>query len=353
MLWVDKHRPKNLDDLTYHKDLSAMLKKTVSSGDFPHLLFYGPSGAGKHTRIISLLQAVYGPGVHKVKVEHREFKATASKKIELTTLGSAYHIEMNPQDAGIYDRVVVQDIIKEIASSHTLDSHSQKTFKVVFLKEVDRLTKSAQHGLRRTMEKYMSTCRLILCCESVSKVIDPLRSRCLAVRVPAPTHDEIVTVLQKVSKLENVPLPHELAKRIALKSNRNMRQALLMFETCYVSAAGQPLTGQQELKLAAWQIFIDEVARLIIEEQSPARLLRVRSKIYELLVNCIPADVIFKTLTKELLNKIDDSLRFDVAEWAAEHEHRMTQGSKAIIHLEAFIARFMFLYKQWAISLGL
>ena len=62
---------------------------------------------------------------------------------------------------------------------------------MVVLNEVDRLSLGAQQALRRTMEKYTSSCRLILVCESMSRVIAPLRSRCLAVRVPAPTKDEV------------------------------------------------------------------------------------------------------------------------------------------------------------------
>ncbi|KAF1781433.1 P-loop containing nucleoside triphosphate hydrolase [Phytophthora cactorum] len=97
-----------------------------------------------------------------------------------------FHIEMNPSDVGNNDRLVVQEVLKEIAQYHLADTNSQRPFKVVLLMEVDRLSKNAQHALRRTMEKYTATCRLILCCNNPSKVIDPLRSRCLGVRVGAP-----------------------------------------------------------------------------------------------------------------------------------------------------------------------
>ena len=66
-----------------------------------------------------------------------------------------------------------------------------RTFKVVVLSEVDRLSRQAQAALRRTMEKYTAACRLILCCNSASRVIEPVRSRCLGIRVAAPSHEEV------------------------------------------------------------------------------------------------------------------------------------------------------------------
>ena len=62
---------------------------------------------------------------------------------------------------------------------------------MVVLNEVDNLSRNAQAGLRRTMEKYTGSCRLILCCENSGRIIPPIRSRCLCIRVAAPTPLEV------------------------------------------------------------------------------------------------------------------------------------------------------------------
>ena len=113
-------------------------------------------GAGKKTRVMALLREMYGTSVERIKLEHRTLKTPSNKTIEVTTLGSNYHIECNPSDAGNNDRFVVQEVIKEIASHgvlHGSSNQSSKGFKVVVLTEADRLSKQAQASLRRTMEK--------------------------------------------------------------------------------------------------------------------------------------------------------------------------------------------------------
>lgn len=62
------------------------------------------------------------------------------------------------------------------------------------LNDVDSMSKEAQHALRRTMEKYSHACRLIMLCSNLSRVLLPVRSRCICVRVPAPAVDEVASV---------------------------------------------------------------------------------------------------------------------------------------------------------------
>nr|XP_016513980.1 PREDICTED: replication factor C subunit 3 [Nicotiana tabacum]XP_016513981.1 PREDICTED: replication factor C subunit 3 [Nicotiana tabacum]XP_016513982.1 PREDICTED: replication factor C subunit 3 [Nicotiana tabacum]XP_016513983.1 PREDICTED: replication factor C subunit 3 [Nicotiana tabacum] len=351
MLWVDKYRPKTLDKVIVHEDVAQNLQKLVSAGDCPHLLFYGPSGSGKKTLIMALLRQIFGPSADKVKVENKIWKVDAGPRtidVELTTLSSTNHVELSPSDAGFQDRYVVQEIIKEMAKNRPIDTKGKKGFKVLVLNEVDKLSREAQHSLRRTMEKYSASCRLILCSNSSSKVTEAVRSRCLNVRINAPMEEEIVNVLDFIAKKEGLQLPQGFATRIAEKSNRNLRRAVLTFETCRVQQ--YPFTNNQAIPPMDWEQYLSEIASDIMKEQSPKRLFEVRGKLYELLTNCIPPEIILKRLLFELLKKLDSELKHEVSHWAAYYEHRMRLGQKAIFHLEAFVAKFMSIYKSFLIS---
>ncbi|CRK92906.1 CLUMA_CG006322, isoform A, partial [Clunio marinus] len=324
------------------------LKRLCEQQDFPHLLFFGPNSAGKKTRIMCLLRELYGPNVEKLRSETLTFTAPSGRKIEITTVASNYHIEVNPSDAGIYDRVVISDIIKQIAQTNIIDPSGQREFKVIVLSEVDELTKDAQHALRRTMEKYVATCRLILCVNSTSRVIPAIKSRCLGIGVAAPTKEEIINILNLICQKENLQLPKELAAEIASKSDRNLRRAILMLEACKVQK--YPFTKTQEVPQVDWEKYLNETAHQVIQEQSPQKLAQIRERLYELLSQGIPPNVIFKGLVVNFTNSCETELKAETLKLASLYEHRMQLGSKQIYHLEAFVAHFMSLYRKYILQ---
>jgi len=380
---VEFRKEKKTLDLT---TLSLFLNfYQVSAGDCPHTLFYGPPGAGKTTLLKATLRELYGASADRVKVETAPWKITTPSRtleVELTTVSSAVHVELTPADAGTHDRYVVQEVIKEIARARPVDARGNRSFKVLVLHEVDRLSRDAQAALRRTMESHSGACRLLMASSSLSRVIEPLRSRCLCVRVPAPTEGDIETLLAHVAKKESLSLPGPLAKRVVAASNRSARRALLALETARVAC--YPFTDNQEVELPDWELYAKETAAEVLLEQSPRALYVARGKVYELLVNCVPPDLVLRTLAREIRNRLReaadraaaksraataggaaagivnqsgpttdaalDPLKAKIARSAAQFKHRMAQGSKPVFHIEAFLARFMVDFKEWQMA---
>ncbi|KAJ5519432.1 DNA polymerase III clamp loader complex gamma/delta/delta subunit C-terminal [Penicillium expansum] len=337
-LLVDKLRPRNLDALSYHPELSDRLRSLARSGDFPHLLVYGPSGAGKKTRIIATLKELYGPGVEKIKIDARVFQTTSNRKLEFNIVSSVYHLEITPADVGNYDRVVVQELLKEVAQTQQVDLGAKQRFKVVVINEADHLTRDAQAALGRDYGEIHT-----------SNIIAPIRSRTLLVRVAAPTENDICSALHLAGKKEGWTESEVLNKRIAKESGRNLRRALLMFESIY--AQNEKVTDNTLIPPPDWEALVTLTADEILAERSPARLLHVRARLYDLLTHCIPPTTILKTLTFKLVARVDDALKPEVIKWSAFYEHRIKLGSKVIFHLEAFVAKFMRIYESYLMGM--
>lgn len=326
----------------------------VATGDCPHTLFYGPPGAGKTTLVKATLREVFGPGADRVKVETTPWKVVTPSRtveLELTTASSNHHVELCPADAGVHDRYVVQEIIKDMARARPVDAVTGKRggYKVVVLHEVDRLSRDAQAALRRTMEKYGSGCRLLLAASSLSRVIEPLRSRCLCVRVPAPSGDAIAALVTTVGRAEGLDVPPSLADRIAATASGNARRALLALQAARVE--GYPFAADASPPPPDWERYVSELVAGILREQSPKSLYVARGKLYELLVNCLPADVLLRSIVAALLPRLDEQLKPAVAAAAAVYDARMAEGSKPVFHIEAFLARFMVDYRTWMLKM--
>ncbi|CAM9019515.1 unnamed protein product [Wickerhamomyces anomalus] len=322
-LWVDKYRPR----------------------DFPHLLVYGPSGAGKKTRVIAVLHELFGAGVEKMKIDVRTFQTSSNRKLEFNVVSSPYHMEITPSDLGNNDRVVIQDLLKEIAQTEQVDFSGKHRFKVVIINEADSLSRDAQAALRRTMEKYSKNIRLILISNTTSNIIAPIKSRTLLLRIPSPTIDDITKVLSKLASKQEIQLPSDEQDKIQVLNNvgasskRNLRRALLLLEA--LTMQNETLKTTTPMITLDWEGVIKKLAGNISRDRNVARISSSRTVLYELISHCIPPKIILKTLAFELLNFVNDKVKSDIVELAAIFDERLSLGTKSIFHLEGFIAKSM------------
>lgn len=347
-LWVDKYRPRSLQALSHNDDLTHLFHSlSHQPRDLPHLLLYGPNGSGKKTRCMSLLESIFGPGVYRMKIDVRQFVTPSRRKLDLNVVSSAYHLEITPSDMGINDRIVIQELLKEVAQMEQVDFQDSKDglshrYKCVIINEADSLTRDAQAALRRTMEKYSRNIRLIMVCDSMSSIISPIKSRCLMIRCPAPTDQETIKILDEVATAENVKLDSpEVLQKIATTSNGNLRTALLTLET-------MALNNEMQLKLSTpvirpdWESVILKMAAKIQKERSVGCLIECRAILYDLLAHCISAKIILQELTFALMkNHNSDKVKIEIIETSSVFDERLSLGSKAIYHLEGFIAGVM------------
>lgn len=339
-LWVHKYRPQGLAELSFNPQLTQNLEQLCKEEDFPHLLIYGPPGSGKQTRVGCVLKELFGPGSRRIKIESRTLDLGGSRKLELSLVSSIYHVEITPSEAGNQDRFVIQELLKEIAQTQQVDQSAKHKYKIVVINEADTLSRDAQAALRRTMEIYTSNLRIIMVATSLSPIMGPIKSRCLLVRSPAPTNAEITGVLEHVSERESVGLIDEdVLPKIASASNRNLRKALLILESMY--ARNETLSLDSEIPIADWEAVLQKEADQIVQTQTTQKLAELRTTNYELMAHCIPPQMILKTLLLKLLPKVSAQVAPEIIEAAALFDHRIKLGSKAIFHIEAFIAKVM------------
>ena len=110
----------------------------------------------------------------------------------------------------------------------------------------------------------MPTCRIIANCESLSKVIMPLKSRCLQIRVPAPKEQVLSDLLKKIATKENFELPPQVAMSIAHHSRRNIRRAIMMLQTLKLKTPN--LTANSQVPKPDYESFIAEIAHDVVNE---------------------------------------------------------------------------------------
>ena len=336
VLWMDKYKPKTLEDLTFHPNQTKLLKSLSDNSEFPHLIFYGPDGAGKKTRVHCFLSKVYGDGIYKMNTINKELKLK-SKNISYMVTSSNYHLEFCPSDLGNNDKFIISHVIKETSSFAQLDSESQKNFKVIVLLEADKMTKEAQSALRRTMEKYSENCRIIMVVNDLSSIIDPIRSRCFALRIPAPKKEEIKKILENIKKMERLDIADKELETITEKYGKNVRECITCLQMTSLGNYSKRVYEPE------YNSIFNSIINQIIKEQSAKSLKDIRGLFMELLIHGFRASYIIYKMTSDLIdnNNIKEDIKRKIVEAASLFDVRAKNGTKDFIHLEAFAAKIM------------
>ena len=167
-LWVEKYRPKNLENYIGNEHLKSKVEHYLESGDVPHLLLYGKAGTGK-TTLAKLI-------INNIECDYLYINASDENNVD-----------------------TVRTKVKNFASTIGF-----KDTKVIILDECDYITPNAQAALRNLMETFSKHCRFILTCNYVERIIDPIQSRCQSFQIIPPSKQEVAKHLHKILVKENV-----------------------------------------------------------------------------------------------------------------------------------------------------
>lgn len=101
------------------------------------------------------------------------------------------------------------------------------------------MTHAAQAALRRTMEKESKTTRFCLVCNYVSRIIEPITSRCTKFRFKSLAAEKVVERLQYICHEEAVSVDEDVFKLIVDVSDGDMRRAITILQSCHRLKGGK------------------------------------------------------------------------------------------------------------------
>lgn len=203
--WVEKYRPSKLDEVVGHTEIINILKKTIITGEMPHLLLHGPPGSGKTSTIHAATKELFGPNVIHDRV-----------------------IELNASD----DRgigTVRNKIISfaRIAIGTKDPNYPCPDFKIVILDEADSMTPEAQAALRKVMEKMSKITRFCFICNYVGQIIEPITSRCMKLKFKPIRNEFIFQKIKYISEQENLDVSDDCLNTLIEISEGDARRTIM------------------------------------------------------------------------------------------------------------------------------
>jgi replication factor C subunit 2/4 len=186
---------------------------TDAASKLPHMLFYGPPGTGKTSTILALAKELYGPELIKSRV--LELNASDERGISIV-------------------REKVKDFARMQLSNPSAEYRAKypcPPYKIIILDEADSMTQDAQSALRRTMETYSKITRFCLICNYVTRIIDPLASRCSKFRFKSLDQGNAKKRVEEIAEKEGVQLEDGAANTLIRCSEGDLRKAITFLQS--------------------------------------------------------------------------------------------------------------------------
>jgi replication factor C small subunit len=314
LMWVEKYRPKKLDEVVDLHDIVESLKAFMKNPKtMPHLMFAGIPGTGKTTLALCIAHELYG------------------------STWRSFTLELNASDERGIE--TVRQRIKDF-SKVGRSGFGNVPFSLVVLDECDQMTGPAQTALRRIMETASRTSRFILICNQSSKIIEPIQSRCAIFRFSRLDKQAMKEHLQRIAKKENVNLLPEAAERIVEYSEGDLRHAMNALQTAAAYKEG----------------LVDEkIVLLVIGEASPMQVQQMirkalfgdfteaRKKMYDIMGSYgFSGSEIIRQIQREIFKMSDltPEQKAELSNLIGEYDYRLTQGANSDIQLSALLAQF-------------
>ena len=309
-VWVEKYRPKKLDDIIGQDVVIKGLKSYVISKNLPNLLFSGPPGCGKTGAAISLVRELFGD---MWRYNFIEFNASDERGID-----------------------VVRGKIKDFARSSTV---GESEFKVIFLDESDALTPEAQAALRRTMENYTNICRFILSCNYSSKIIEPIQSRCSVYKFRRLPDGAIIERIMYIAKEENLDISPSAINAIKYVSQGDLRRAINALQSAAIIDKKIDVDMIYKTSALAKPEDIDDLILLSLE----GNFVKAHVKLNYLLNDeGFDGTDITGQIYRQIFNiNIPDKLKIDLIDFIGEIDLRISEGGNERLQLSTLMSKFM------------
>jgi replication factor C small subunit len=232
-IWRIKYLPKTLDEVCGRNLIKKRLSEAVNQRNFPHLLFVGEEGIGK-TTLANLFSKEFLGSFYDAnsKIVYSNVPLTDEERKQART--EAY-IPTSKLGSLAGRRITTPAFIRiKIKPFMQLKVLGDAPFKILIVKHFEALG-SNQQAFRRLMEIYGTNCRMILITTKISKIIDPILSRCQIFLISRVDFNSFQDLIEIVAQKESLKIEQEAIEVLYKISEGKISHAIDLLQLCSIS----------------------------------------------------------------------------------------------------------------------